>query len=568
MASFFRSISTKIFGIAVGLLILMIAASLASGMLAAHVHRQLLTLSHSLFPLTVTLGDLRSNVLAQRVELEDRQRGRAGEAECRRVAAARSRISDQLIARAQALRARGVELAVLERNRLKLARMEPMIDDIAHEHGQLQALLTKQCATPVGSARAAEIDGEIYKHAEALARRAGSITREIGVFVTEGVQIVGQNQQLAQRATVALIGISGLVGLLLAYIVTRGLTQPILRLRTGARAVQSGQLDGEVAVTSADEIGDVTVAFNEMVAGLRTKEHIKAMFGQFVDPRIVSELLDGGAQGVSSGVKQVATLYFSDLVGFTSISERLAPSTVVTLVNAYFTEMSRPIRERHGIIDKYLGDGIMAFWVPPFTEVEEQAAMACAAALEQVERLEAFRGRVPDLIGLRRDVPIIDMRVGLATGEVVVGSIGSEIAHSFTVMGDTVNFGSRLEAVNKVYGTRILIDELTREMAGPAIEVREVDLVAVVGRMEPIRIFELAALAGGLAPERRELFDHYAIGLARYRAGEWTAAEQAFRKALARAPDDGPSQVMLERTLQFGAAPPADWTGVWRLVSK
>jgi class 3 adenylate cyclase len=568
MASFFRSIGTKIFGIAVGLLILMVAASLLSGMLAAHVHRQLMTLSYSLFPLTVTLGELRSNVLAQRVEIEDRERGRAGEAECRRISAARSRISDQLIARAEALRARGVELAVLERNRLKLARMEPLIDEIAYEQGQLQALLTRQCATPVGSTRAAEIDGEIYRHADALARRAGAITREIDVFVTEGVRIVGQNQQLAQRATVGLIGVSGLVGLLLAYIVTRGLTQPILRLRTGARAVQSGHLDGEVAVTSADEIGDVTVAFNEMVAGLRAKEHIKATFGQFVDPRIVSELLDGGAEGVSSGVKQVATLYFSDLVGFTSISERLAPSTVVTLVNAYFTEMSHPIRERHGIIDKYLGDGIMAFWIPTFTEAGDQATMACAAALEQFERLAAFRGRVPDLIGLRRDVPIIDMRVGLATGEVVVGSIGSDIARSFTVMGDTVNFGSRLEAVNKVYGTHILIDETTREMAGAAIEVREVDLVAVVGREEPIRVFELAALAGGLPPERRELFDLYALGLARYRAGDWKAAEQAFHKALARAPDDGPSQVMLDRALRFRAAPPSDWAGAWRLKSK
>lgn len=568
MASFFRSISTKIFGIAAALLVLMVAASLASAVLTRNVHRQLETLSESLYPLTVTVADLRASLLAARLEIAQRDAGRQGDDECRRVALRRSQEGDRLIARAEALRAQGVKLAQLEGNRIELARLEALIDEIERSHRRLDALVLRQCAAPIGSPLAAQVNAETDEHADDLIGNVDAVSREIEDFVEKGGRIVARNEELAMQANLALIAVASLVGLLLAFLITRGLTRPIMRLRTGAQAVQAGRLDEEVPVTSGDEIGDVTLAFNEMVAGLRAKERIKAAFGQYVDPRVVAELVEGGAERISAGEKQVATVYFSDMAGFTSISERLAASSVVALVNAYFSEMSQPIRERQGLIDKYIGDGIMAFWAPPFCEPSEQAALACAAALEQFERLEAFRLRVPDLVGLRRDAPHISMRVGLATGEVIVGSVGSEIAKSFTVIGDTANFGSRLEGANKAYGTRILIDETTRAMAGEAIEAREVDMIGVVGRDEPMRAFELAAMSGTLDSGRRELFALYAVALAHYRAGAWDKAEAAFAKALALDADDGPSTTMLDRTRLLRAAPPADWDGVWRLTSK
>ena len=566
MASFFRSIGVKIFGIAVGLLVLMIATSLLSGALSTYAHRQMRTLSYSLFPLTVTLTDLRSSLQTHRREMLTRDRGPGSGDICRRIAAARSEEATQLIRRAEALRQRGVELAVLQRNRLKLAKLEPMIAQMAREQAQLDALVTRQCAAPAGSALSAQLDADVDAHVAELVREVAAVTREIGAFVTEGAAIVERNQELALRANIGLIGASGLVGLLLAYLVVRGLTQPITRLRAGARAVEDGRLDTEVPVTSADEIGDVTRAFNTMIAGLRAKERIKETFGQYVDPRVVASLVDGSADRLSAGEKQVATIYFSDMAGFTAIAERLAPSTVVTLTNAFISEMSGPIRERQGFIDKYLGDGIMAFWAPPFADPSEQAALACAAVLEQYERLDAFRQRVPDLLGLRRDIPAIGMRVGLSTGEVVVGSIGSDVARSFTVIGDTVNFGSRLEGANKAYGTQVLIDERTRDLAGDGFATREVDRVALVGRDEPIRIFELVGRT--LTAGQRELFDLYAEGLARYRAGDWEPAEAAFGEALALTPSDGPSAAMLDRTRRLRADPPVGWEGVWRLTRK
>jgi adenylate cyclase len=210
----------------------------------------------------------------------------------------------------------------------------------------------------------------------------------------------------------------------------------------------------------------------------------------------------------------------------------------------------------------------MAFWVPPFVDANRQAELACQAALEQFAVLEAFRATVPDVIGLRRDIPLIDMRVGLATGEVVVGSVGSDTARSFTVMGDTVNQASRLETANKAYGTHLLIDHTTFSMAEAAIAARWIDEIRVVGRIEPLRIYELAAMAGDLQPGAQELFDAYATALGHYRAADWDRAEAAFHEALRIAPKDGPSLTLLARIGVLREATPANWSGVWDMTSK
>ncbi len=555
MATLLRSISLKIFGVAAGLLVIMAAAALWAGTLTQQVHLQLRTFNDALFPMTLRIAELRALVIVESVPIAARG------AACRRRVRGLTERTEALIGEAQALRATGARLAVLERNRIELARLDPMLAELAAQHARLAVLLRAGCVSDASAAAA-------RAQARDVARRAEAINREIDGFVVEGAQIVGAHQAQAMRATLAMIGAAGLVGLMLAWVIARGMTRPIARLQAGALAVGEGRLETQVPVTSRDEIGDVTRAFNVMVAELREKERIKETFGQYVDPRVVAGLVAAGSDRSTSGEKQVATLFFSDIAGFTALSERLAPTTLVNLINAYFSEMSAPIRDRQGVIDKYIGDAIMAFWVPPFAEATTQAAAACAAAIEQYARLDAFAVRIPDLIGMRRDIPSIDIRIGIATGEVVVGSIGSEHARSFTVMGDTVNFGSRLEGANKVYGTRVLIDAATRDGAGDAVEVREVDLVTVVGRREPLRVYELAAMAGGLTAERRALFDRYEAALPAYRAGDWGAARAGFAAVLALDPDDGPARLMLARIDAAGGRAPTDWAGVSRLDQK
>src|SRR6266536_6008063 len=259
----------------------------------------------------------------------------------------------------------------------------------------------------------------------------------------------------------------------------------------GTKAVREGQLDAMIPVTSSDEIGRLTEAFNHMIGELRAKVRMRETFGRYVDPRIVAGLIDRPELTGAGGARRVMTVLFCDMKGFTALSEGMTPSGMLTVLNEYLTIMSTAIREHNGIIDKYIGDAIMAFWGPPFNEAEEQARLACLAALTQLDRLTPFRQALPELIGIRRGLPDIDIRIGIATGDVVVGNVGSEVTKSYTVMGATANVGSRLQAVNKTYGTHILVNEATASKVEGAIELREIDSIVVAGTSEPQQVFEV-----------------------------------------------------------------------------
>ena len=340
-------------------------------------------------------------------------------------------------------------------------------------------------------------------------------------------------------------------------------------LLDGTRRVEEGQLAVELPVTSRDEIGQLTRSFNRMIAELRSKERIKDTFGKFVDPRIVATLLGGHAEAEQAAERRAVTIFFSDIKGFSGLSEQLTADTMVRVLNAYFTAVTRVIREQRGIVDKYIGDAVMAFWAPPFSPGDQHAADACLAALAQQAAIAEFQRTLSDVTGLRRNVPDFKVRMGLATGEVVVGTIGSETTKSYTVIGDTVNVASRLEGVNKVYGTAVMVSEDTVRLAASAIEARELDLLIVAGKTEPIRVFELMGRAGELAPALAELRGVFAEGLAAYRETRWDVAERRFHECLRLVPGDGPSRTFLERVAILRAAPPAEgWSGVWGLEQK
>jgi adenylate cyclase len=321
-----------------------------------------------------------------------------------------------------------------------------------------------------------------------------------------------------------------------------------------------------IQVTSADEIEQLAHSFNYMVTGLREKENIKETFGKYIDPRIVKDLLDDHAFS-DVGNKRFATVFFSDIESFTPICEQLSADAVVKLLNSYFTQMSEPIRDHGGIIDKYIGDGIMAFWGPPFTGEREHALLACQAALDQVARLAEFRASLPDIIGLRKGIPTFNVRIGICTGEVTAGSVGSEAAKSYTVIGDTVNLASRLEGANKTFGTYLLISDTTRDLAGDAIEVRDLDRIRVAGKLESIHVFELLGLAGQVDAKILKLRDRFESGLQRYRERDWDGAEGHFAACAELDPNDRPTRFFLGLVTRLRAHPPAgDWDGVLELT--
>jgi adenylate cyclase len=359
------------------------------------------------------------------------------------------------------------------------------------------------------------------------------------------------------------------LGLLVAAWVTRGLVRPV-RLLIGAMGdVQRGRLDLELPVTGTDEIGSLTSAFNFFVRELRSKAMIKETFGKYVDPRILDRVLESSGRVEADGDREIMTVAFADLVGFTGSSERLTPASMVKMLNRHFALQANAVQEHQGVVDKFIGDAVMAFWGPPFVSPGEHAVLSCRAALAQVAALDVLRAELPELTGLRLDAPKIDLRIGLAAGEVIVGNIGADHTRNYTVIGDTVNIASRIESANRIYGTQILLNEAVAQAAAAEFELREIDAITVKGRSEHIRIFELLGVKGCLSPQARLARDSYGDGLKAYRASDWETARSAFEKVLQQKPDDRASLTMLERIAILGARLEGEsWDGIWKLTDK
>ena len=233
------------------------------------------------------------------------------------------------------------------------------------------------------------------------------------------------------------------------------------------------------------------------------------------------------------------------------------------LLNRYLSLMTDIILRHGGTLDKFEGDAIMAFWGAPLPR-NDHALRACLAALEQQEVMNRFRREVID-----EGLPELHVRMGVNTGPMIVGNMGSEERFDYTIMGDAVNLASRLEGANKAYDTYLMISESTYAQVREQVEVRELDLLRVKGKNEPIRVYELMAANGGLDDQRAKIRDAYIEGLSRYRAKDFEAAIQAFESALALAPEDGPSKVYVQRCRDYiNDPPPTDWDGVYTLKTK
>jgi adenylate cyclase len=360
----------------------------------------------------------------------------------------------------------------------------------------------------------------------------------------------------------ALVAATLLAALCVAYFAARAASRPLVQMASVARNVGQGKLEQQAVESGGGEIGELGRAINAMIAGLRQRDLLADTMGRYVAPHVVKEVLRRGDVQLG-GSRKVVTVFFSDLAGFTTLAEKTPPEVLIPLLNEYFEAMTSVILETEGTLDKYIGDAILAFWGDPLPQ-HDDAARACRAALQQRRALQ--------VLGARWEAegrPRLDMRIGIETGEVTVGDIGSTLKVQYTVLGDTVNFASRLEAVNKVFGTSILIGEQTRAGAGDAIEVREIDFLAVAGKSRPVRVFELLGMAGDVAPARLEGCAEFERGLFAFRERRWDEAEAHLQRALQVLESDKPSQNLLARVRKYRTEePPADWDGSLILVHK
>ena len=571
-------IGLKIFGIAVGLLILMAAAALLSLRMTRTVDSQLAIIDQNYFPAYVALAqaNIRSveeSAYVRRLLLAIPEPGdnAAKLDQLHQQVATTGKTSDERIADARRYINRQIADPLDFDDNIALARLDDKIEDLQEERRRYEGVLGKLLGAAQAGNKpvAGELLGELDDLRDDFDRKIDAARNEMHRLA--GAAVIGTRAYQRRVVTigVALLAIATLLGLTVAALVTLGLVRPVRRLLLGTAAVEHGALDTVVPVTSRDEIGSLTQSFNSMVGELRVKARIRDTFGKYVDPRIVAGLLDRPELTEAKGSRREMTILFCDMKGFTVLSEGMTPAALVNVLNRYITVMSEPMRRNNGIIDKYIGDGIMAFWGPPFTGTDDHSGPACLAALDQLAGLAGFRAELPEITGFRRGFPEVDIRIGIATGDVVVGNIGSEQTRNYTVIGDTVNLASRLEAANKTYGTRALVSEGTNRFAADLLETREIDQVLVVGKTEPQRIFELLGRKGEVSGERLALRDAFGAALAAYRRKNWGEARAGFEGCLEIVPGDGPSTALLRRIAQFcTTAPDLDWDGVWSLKEK
>lgn len=412
-------------------------------------------------------------------------------------------------------------------------------------------------ATAVADVRATPFDGNypgVEIHATALDNilRADFLYKPREIIVAEVVTIFASVLLLGAILSRArgLLGLVAVAALLGAYLYA-----------SQALFLSSGVPLGIVYPTLAILLVYIVIGVWHYITEERQKRLTRDAFGRYLNPEMADQVSENPELLALGGEKRELTVLFSDIRGFTTISEGMQPEDLVELLNVYLGEMTDVIFDESGTLDKYIGDAIMAVWGAPLPR-DDHAAAACRAAIGMCEHLAANTDA-----WVARGWPRIAAGIGLHTGDMVVGNMGSERHVSYTVIGDNVNLGARLEGLTKNYGAEIVISEATRQAAGEGFLTRDLDLVAVKGKSEAVRIYQLLGRSGHA--DNEALATAFEAALELYRNRKFSEARTGFETLLQRFPGDRPCELYIERCESFLASPPpADWAGVTVMDTK
>jgi adenylate cyclase len=357
-------------------------------------------------------------------------------------------------------------------------------------------------------------------------------------------EFLGPIETTIRRLVIGLAFLVIAAGILSAWLARRVIAKPLITVVDELKHVERFELDQVRRHPSrVVELANLSTAIADMAGGL-------AAFRKYIPADLVRTLLREGVEPRPGGSIRTLTVMFADIAGFTGLSERLGDQ-IIPLLSRYLDTVSREVSGHGGTIDKFIGDAVMAFWGAPASN-PDHAADACRAALACQRALRAS----PFVDDHGRPVKV---RIGVNSGDMLVGNIGSELRLNYTVIGDAVNVASRLEGVNKEYGTEIIVGEETRRLAGDRIHVRELDRLVVYGRAGGLAIYELLGIAeAGTAPPSWAAL--YESGLTAYRAKDFGRAIGLFQQVLAAKRSDRPAEIMLERCRALLQSPPGkDW---------
>jgi adenylate cyclase len=407
--------------------------------------------------------------------------------------------------------------------------------------------------TPVSTATSGKMAGvEIHTNAAATLVRAAFLTPEDPAASVATILLLALIASLATARLGVVKAVLFVAALGLGYVVLAG------------QLFDRGQLVNLVYPLAALALPYGAMTAYTVVFEQRQVRFLRGAMGRYLSPAVMEAIVRQPELLRLGGEKRDMTVLFSDIRGFTTFSEQLDPQELVALLNEYLTVMTNIVYRYDGVLDKYMGDAIMAFWNAPVSQ-PDHARRACLTALEMLEQLEILRDQWKE-----RNIPPLDMGVGLNTGFMSVGNMGSDTRFDYTVMGDAVNLASRLEGANKEYLTNIVISQSTLEaVKAENFVVRFIDLVAVKGKALPVAVYELIGKPGQYGRFTPEILELYETGTQLYRARQFVAAANAFREVLLRRPSDGASAMYLQRCQDLTEdPPPSDWDGVYVMTHK
>jgi adenylate cyclase len=372
------------------------------------------------------------------------------------------------------------------------------------------------------------------------------------------------------------LGLGALLCVLLALAI--GIVVALIRVRTGIIVSLSIVVGYAVALVVASyfgvliPVGDplLAMAFSFMAVTIyhymvvnRERHELRSAFEKYVAPSVINSVMAHPENLALGGERRRMTVLFSDLRGFTSFSEHRDAAELINILNGYLNAMTDIVFDEHGVLDKYMGDAVMAFWGAPIEDKHHAERAIRTAILMRDRIIELNRADYFGAgVGLRAGI-------GISTGDMVVGNMGSHRHFDYTVIGDNVNLGSRVEGMTKVYGVEILATEESVKGLSKDYVLRKLDRVAVKGKKEPVRLYEVVGFTQNITPEVVDKLERFARAIALYEADDFHGASYAFADLLALYPNDGPSNVFWQRANLFMQDPPApDWGGVWVMETK
>jgi len=370
---------------------------------------------------------------------------------------------------------------------------------------------------------------------------------KIGVVIPDNdiLGTVQKNNMIILIISVAFVFFT----VILSFFISSIISKPMKSLSLEMNKIKKFALEGDHKIlTVISEISGMIDAFEGMKKGL-------VNFKKYVPSEVVNHLIKNDQDAKIGGEKKELTIFFSDIANFTNISEMITPENLVNQLCEYFSLMSQTILEKNGTLDKYIGDSIMAFWGAP-NPLDNHALLACESALICKDLTFSLSHQWE-----REGKPKFNTRVGINTAEVIVGNMGYEKRFNYTTIGDGVNLASRLESINKFYGTEIIVSGNTHAQVENQFEFRKLDKIAVKGKSKPVEIFELFSVKDKLNQNRRKIYNYYEEGLEYYFNGNWDKSIKCMDFILKHLRDQ-PSAMIKERAEAFKKNPPPEWDGV------